>query len=331
MRKLIAPATACRHIVVAAIVGATLTLASPIAVAQSVIVIVNGDPVTTLDLEQRIRFHQLASNNTKVPSRPEVVQELIDEKIKVQLPRRFDFSGHNLDGDVENALGNMARRQLKTAQQFSQELNGFGVLGTLKSRLKAEIIWTQIVRGKFQSSQPNDNEILKELESRNKEDQGGNDYTVRPILFLAPKGSSQAVIDTKRREAEALRQRFQSCEQGVPFARALPQVIVREPVVRSSADLPPAQREILEKTEVGKLTPPEVTMQGIELYALCGKKPSSKDNTIGKREVREEIYSKRLQANAKKFLKELRDQSYCNTPDGRMIKGCLATELVSSK
>jgi peptidyl-prolyl cis-trans isomerase SurA len=281
------------------------------AVAQNtVVVVVNGDPITAFDIEQRTRFHQLADN--KIPARQEVLDELIDEKLKLQLPKRYDFPTAALDNEVETTLKNMAKRQRVSMQQFTQSLASHGVqIGTLRSRVRAEMIWSQIIRSKYQSAfQVNENDILKELENRNKEDEGGFDYTLRPIIFIVPRGSLPAIVDARKREAEGLRMRFENCDEGVPFARALRDIAVLDLVKRSSADLPPQLRSILEKTEIGHLTPPEITTQGVEFYALCAKKPSSKDNTPGQREVRNEIYSKQFQIYSKRYLKELREQAY---------------------
>jgi peptidyl-prolyl cis-trans isomerase SurA len=290
--------------------GAAQPETAPSSGGTGVVVLVNGDPITNLDIEHRTRFLQLAMNRS--PTRREVIDELIDERLKLQLTKRFDFGGYNFDNEVENAVNNMARRRNMTQQQFAQDLAARGVpISTLKSRLKAELIWAQAVRGKYAASlQLNDSQVLKELELRNKDDPGGYDYTLRPILFVVTRGSPPAVFEGRRREADGLRTRFRNCEEGLPLAQALTGVIVRPQVVRSSADLPPQLREILERTEVGRLTPPETTPEGISTYALCSKKASSKDNTVGKREVREEIYSKQFQANAKKFIEQLRSQAY---------------------
>jgi peptidyl-prolyl cis-trans isomerase SurA len=87
------------------------------------------------------------------------------------------------------------------------------------------------------------------------------------------------------------------------------EVAVRPAVVKSSAELPPALREILEKTEIGKLTAPEVTAQGVEVYALCGKKQSAAENVPGRREIRDELFTERFQDHSKRYLKELRSQA----------------------
>ena len=78
-------------------------------------------------------------------------------------------------------------------------------------------------------------------------------------------------------------------------------------MVKGSAELPVPLREMLAKTELGRLTAPETTQQGIEVYALCGKRQS--DNAPAKKEVRDELYTEAFESLSKKFLKELRDQA----------------------
>jgi peptidyl-prolyl cis-trans isomerase SurA len=128
---------------------------------------------------------------------------------------------------------------------------------------------------------------------------------LRPVLLIIPRGSPDSAIELRRKEAEALRSRFQSCDEGIAFARQLKDVAVREPIVRSSADLSPQLREVLDALAVGKLSTPETTQQGIEMFALCGKKQTKAD-APGLKELKDEMYSEQFQAHAKRFLKELR-------------------------
>jgi peptidyl-prolyl cis-trans isomerase SurA len=277
--------------------------------AAQVVVVVNGDPITAFDIEQRSKLIQLTAPRT--PTRQQVVDELIDEKLKIQLIRRYSIEG--MDKDVDTAFANMARRMKLTPQQFTETLARSGVMpGTLKQRIRAEITWSNVIRGRYQSSfQINDKDILAKLESKKTDEKEliGYDYTLRPILFVVARGSPPGLAETRKREAEALRARFQNCEDGIALARGLKEVAVRQPVVKMSAELPPALREILEKTEVGRLTAPEVTAQGVEVYALCGKKQSSAENVPGRREVRDELFSERFQSHSTRYLKELRNQA----------------------
>ena len=63
-----------------------LISASP-ARAQQFAMFVNGDPITTYDIEQRTKLIQVTSRKT--PGRQEVIDDLISDKLKVQIGRRY--------------------------------------------------------------------------------------------------------------------------------------------------------------------------------------------------------------------------------------------------
>jgi peptidyl-prolyl cis-trans isomerase SurA len=183
---------------------------------------------------------------------------------------------------------------------------------TLKSRIRADLVWSQIIRGRYQSSfQFSEQDIRARLGERQNDAMQavGYDYTLRPILFVVPRGSPPAAFEARRKEAEAFRTGFQGCEQGIAAARAMRYVAVRAPVTKSSTELAPALRDILEKLEIGRLTAPEVTQQGIEVYALCAKRQSSSENAPLKKEIRDQMFKEQFEKHAARYLKELRSQA----------------------
>jgi peptidyl-prolyl cis-trans isomerase SurA len=275
--------------------------------AQAVVVVVNGEPVTNFDIEQRTRLISIATH--KPPSRQHVVEELITERLKLQLLKRFAIDG--IDKDVENAFANMARRMRTTPKQFADNLEKQGIRPeTLKSRMKADLVWNQIVRGRYQSAfQFTDKQVQARLEAKKPEDAGllGYDYTLRPILLVVPRGSPSSATEARMKEAEALRARFETCERGLAMARAIGSVAVRASIIKSSAELPAPLREVLAKTALGHLTPPEVTTEGVQLYAVCSRKES--DTSPAQSEIRNQMYHEAFEAQSKKLLKELRSQA----------------------
>jgi peptidyl-prolyl cis-trans isomerase SurA len=284
------------------LLGAALVLPRA-AQSQQVVVVVNGDPVTALDIEQRSKLNQLSTH--KVPSRQEVLEELITEKLKIKEGKRLGFEISN--NEVDSAFGNMASKMRLTVDQLTELLGKSGINpATLKHRIKADMTWPQLVRGRYSSSlQIGEKEIVTVTDNK-PEESVGYDYTLRPILMIIPPGSPESFVEARRRDAESLRARFQNCEEGLAFARALKDVAVREPVSRSSADLPLELRKVLDGVEVGKLTPPETTKLGIEMFAICGKKESSAENTPGKRRAREAIVAERYEQLSKQYLSEVR-------------------------
>jgi peptidyl-prolyl cis-trans isomerase SurA len=310
MRIMPASRTALYRLILFGLLAVAAVAAPGYANAQLVVAVVNGDPITNFDIEQRTKLATASAPDHKPPSRKDVLDELIDEKLKVQLLRRFSIEG--VDKDVDNAYANMARRMHISVKEFTDQLAKQGIQPeTIKGRIKAEIIWGQIIRGRYQSSFDFSEKDIQDRIAQKKPDAPliGYDYTLRPILFVVPKGSDQAYIESRRKEAEALRTQFQSCEQGIPIARTLRYVAVRDPVFKSSAELPAALRDVLEKTELGKLTAPETTTQGIEVYALCGRRQSDADNAPAKREVREQMAKEQFDLHSKRYIKELRSQA----------------------
>src|SRR5262245_62806443 len=79
----------CRNLLIAAILLFGLSALATAARAQQVVVIVNGEPITALDIEQRTKLNQLSTH--KIPTRQEVLDELINEKLKVREAKKFGF------------------------------------------------------------------------------------------------------------------------------------------------------------------------------------------------------------------------------------------------
>jgi peptidyl-prolyl cis-trans isomerase SurA len=293
----------CRRLL-AMLVVATPMLAT-IAHAQQIVVIVNGEPITALDIEQRTKLQQLSTPTHKAPGRQEVLEDLITEALKVREAKKWGLEAP--PSEVDQAYASMATRMRMNADQLTQTLARSGVYPTtLKNRIRADLVWPQLVRGRYQASlQIGEKDILSAMESK-PEEAVGYDYVLRPILFIVPPGSPEPFIDGRKREAEALRGRFQGCEDGIAFARALKDVAVRDQITRSSVDIPVEQRKLLEGIEVGRLTPPEVTKFGVEMFAICSKKESAADNSIGKRKARETILAERYEQRSKQYLQEVR-------------------------
>ena len=295
-----------RWLVAIPMIACGMMVLPTVAAAQGVAAIVNGDLITTLDVAQRMKLTELSAH--KAQSRQDALDELIDEKLKVQIAKRYIVEIS--DKEINNAFDGIARRAGTTSQKFADSLTAAGIsVPALKARLKADMVWSAIVRGKFQSSlQIGEREIVDALQTVKKDDKpetAAYQYSLRQIMFIVARGSAPPVFEARAKELEALRARFQSCEEGIPMARALRDVAVREPITRASLDIPAQQREVLDKTPVGHLTPPDITLQGVETFAVCAKEQVSGE-TPEKREMREKLSNERFQAQAKRYLKELR-------------------------
>jgi peptidyl-prolyl cis-trans isomerase SurA len=295
----------CRTAAAAALAAASLLAATTASHAQEVVALVDGEPITALDIEHRMKFLQMSAQ--KSPTKKEALDSLIDEILEVHEAKRFNISVP--ESEVDNSFANVAVHMGADADKLKEMLTkGGSSVGTFKHRLRAQLAWNALVRGRYKSSleiADTDVEAALDLHKSQDKNEVGYEYVLRPILFLVPRGSPDSAFEARKRDADTLRTRFETCADGIPFARALREVAVRDQVTKFSADLPEALRNILNGTDVGHLTPPEQTTEGIQMFALCSKR-ENKTDTPGKKEAREELFEKRFGAQSKRYLAQLR-------------------------
>jgi len=288
-----------------ALLIAMLVLAGAPAWAQNVVVMVNGDPITDFDVEQRSKLDTLTTQKT--PSRQDVINELIDEKIKLKEGKKYGVDP--TASDVNQSYEGMAQRMRITPDQLTKSLEVKGIRpDVLKNRMKSEMVWTSLVRGRFKEQLIVGEKDVADKVRENGEAKlqvEGTEYKMQPIVLIVPRGSSAGLQESRMKEAETYRARIGSCEEANSLFRSTPNATIRESVTKTTADLPEALRKVLDDTPVGHLTAPEVTKAGIEMVVLCDRKPTTID-TPKKREIRDKMYVEKYEKTQKRYLDELR-------------------------
>jgi peptidyl-prolyl cis-trans isomerase SurA len=274
--------------------------------AQTVAVMVNGEPITNYDIEQRSKLNALTTHKPAV--KQQVTEELIDEKLKIKEGKKFGVDP--TASDIDQSYTAMSSRMRITPDQLTKSLEGQGIRpDTLKERIKAEMVWTSLVRGRFKESlQVGEKEVAAAVQASGGDDKQEADsfeYKMQPIVLIVPRGSAPAAVEARQKEAEALRTRVQTCDEANSYFKSMQNAAIREAVTKTSADIPPVLRQVLDSTPIGHLTPPEVTKQGVEMVALCGRKPTTID-TPKKKEIREKMYAEKYEAKSKWYLQEVR-------------------------
>lgn len=274
--------------------------------AQTVAVMVNGEPITDYDIEQRSKLTFLTTH--KAPDHKEVVNELIDEKVKLKEGKKFGVDPGT--ADIDQAYSGMSQRMHVTTDQLNQLLEKQGIRpDTLKARIKADMVWGSLVRGRYKERlQVGEKDVAAAVKAEGGDDQQHADafeYKLQPVVLIVPKGSAQSTIELRQKDAETLRGRVETCEQANQYFKSMANAAIREPVVKTSADIPANLRKILDDTPVGHLTPPEVTKQGIEMVALCSRKPTTIDSPKRK-EMRDKMYAKKYEQTSNNYLAEIR-------------------------
>jgi peptidyl-prolyl cis-trans isomerase SurA len=282
-----------------------LALAAP-ARARTVVVMVNGEPITEYDIEQRTKLIFLSMH--KQSPRNEVINELIDEKIKVKEAKRFGVDPTS--SDIEQAYAQMSSRMRISVDQLTKSLESQGIRpDTLKTRIKADMVWGSLVRGRYKERlQIGEKDVAERVQA-----EGGDatqhadafEYKMQPVVLIVPHGASPSATELRQKEAETLRARVQTCDEANAYFKSIANAAIRDPVIKTSADIPANLRKLLDDTPIGHLTPPEVTKQGIEMVVLCGRKPTTID-TPKRKEMREKMYTEKYIKTSNAYLEEIR-------------------------
>lgn len=273
---------------------------------KSIPIVVNGEPITSYDINQRLRLMQLGGGGG---SSRQAADELIDEMLQSLEGQRRGIAASK--GQVEAAFGSIASNLKMTPAQLTAALRGEGIeADTLKKRLRAQLVWQQLVQQRTQmKGAVKSDDVMAALRERGDPAAlTATEYTLQQIIFVVPQGSSANLYGQRRSEAQAFRQRFKGCDQSLEQAKALRGVVVKDIGRRDTSQLSGPEGEAIQATKAGAAAPPMQTEAGIELIAVCSTR-EIQSTAVARAEVENELYLKQAADLGKDYLQELRDRA----------------------
>ncbi|HET7412651.1 MAG TPA: peptidylprolyl isomerase, partial [Pararhizobium sp.] len=172
-----------------------------------------------------------------------------------------------------------------------------------KAYIRVQMSWRRVVAASGGNSS---RDVISKMLETGKEKPSTTEYILQQVIFVVPDSKRGAILGTRKRQAEAMRARFQSCDSTRSFAAKLHDVAVRNLGRFMQPELPSAWKSQIEKTPEGKATPVRVTKRGVEFIGVCSAKKVSDDlaaATVFKAENQEDGDAN---AESEKLLAELR-------------------------
>lgn len=281
---------------------------------QSIVVLVNDQPISAYDVTQRLRFISASSRKKVTPQlRKQVIERLIQERIQLQEAKKM---GINVRPDqINRVLDDMAKRNKMTTDQLISALRQLGVHPkTLKDRISANIAWLGVVRRKFgrqiNVGQMQVDKALSTVPADAKtKGEKKTEYQLQRVRLPVSDNSDQRQLAQRLVEAEQLRGRFKSCESMENVIKGFRRATVKDIGRKTSDVLPQPTRAILANAKAGQMTPPTITASGIELYAVCGRKSVVSDRKQ-RQVVRNKLREQEYKILAQRHLRDLRQDAY---------------------
>ncbi len=292
-----------RHAIVWALVLLALVPASH-AFAVTLEVVVNGVPITSYDIAQRVALQRVSGQTASTNA---ATNQLIDESIQVSEALRLGVRVSQQQ--IDAAFASIAQQVGMSVSQFSAALREAGVTpDTLKQQVRAQIYWSILIQARLQTNPVvRQDDVTAALLAQGGANQTVRQYRLQQIIFVVPQGSSNNYVNQRRSEAESFRQRFSGCENSLTRAQNLRDVTVRD-LGRDVSQLSQTQFQSVQSTSAGRTTRPERTSRGIEIVAVCSV-TEVQANEQARTEIQNELLIDQGEQIGQDYLAELRENA----------------------
>lgn len=242
--------------------------------------IVNDEVISLFDLDARIKFTIVSSglpDNAETRRRiaPQVLRNLIDDKLKIQEARRLKIPVDKKD--IDDALARIEKQNNLPPGGMEKVLERDGVkISVVRSKVEADIAWGKVVSSRFRNTIRVSEEEVDEILAQMEANKGKPELRVAEIFLPVDSESSE-------REVGALANRLiQQLQSGVPF-QAIAQNFSQSPSAAVGGDLgwvKPGQLgdafdSALARLQPGQITPALRTPTGYYILMLLDRRAAT--------------------------------------------------------
>ncbi len=270
-------ASALRRAGFAAMLACLSPLAMPHATAQAseIRYIVNKEAITSYDIQRRAAFLRLQNKRGNL-------QQIAAEEMIDQVVRNAEIKRLNIrisDDQVAGAYERFSRSNKMSPAQMDKILNQAGVTKAhFREFIRAQMGWSQVMgRSNRSGSGMTEQDAVRRMLQQGGAKPTAKEYMLQQVIFVLPPAERRAKLGQRKREAEALRQRFRSCETTREFAKGLIDVTVRDLGRVLEPELPPDWEKPVKATSTGSATSVRETERGVEFIGVCSTREVSDD------------------------------------------------------
>ncbi len=252
----------------------SVTVMTPPAFASTIKYVVNDVPVTTGDIEHRAAFLRLQRK------KGDAAQEMIDQTLRTAEAKRLGI--RISDAQVDAAYQRFASNNKMPLAQLDAVMEKSGVTrGHFKEFIRAQMAWSQALSARYRSGDGggglSEQDVVKRMLEKGGAKPSAMEYMLQQVIFVVPAAERKATLGKRKREAEAMRARFNGCNTTREFAKGLIDVTVRDLGRVLAPQLPPEWADQIKATKVGGATAARETDRGIEFIGICSSREVSDD------------------------------------------------------
>jgi peptidyl-prolyl cis-trans isomerase SurA len=260
--------------------AALLTAGFPAAFAQQVegiAAVVNDEPITTLDVRNRMRL--IISSAGVQPDeallaeiQEQAIRALVEESLQLQQAAEFDLQID--EREVNAALQDAAARNGATVEEVLADLRSNGIdPETLRRQLRAEIAWQIMVSGRYRSRIAISDQQIEVALERQAQAAAQEQFNIGEIL-IEVRGA-----DGEARANQRVQAVYGALQQGVSFPQVAQQLSDAPSAGRGgligwtpASALPEQVRQVAVQLQPGQISNPIPVPGGFQIIALVDRR-----------------------------------------------------------
>lgn len=286
--------------------GVSLTAMSQPAFASEIKYVVNNVAITTGDIQHRAAFLRLQKRKGNA------ADEMVEQTLRLTEARRLGI--RISDQQVNEAYARFASNNKMQLAQLDGVMDKSGVTKQhFKDFIRAQMAWNQALSMRYRSEQGgggmSEQDAVRKMLQKGGNKPSATEYLLQQIIFVVPAAERGALMGKRKREAEAMRARFNGCNTTREFAKGLIDVTVRDLGRVLAPQLPADWADQIKATKAGGATNVRETDRGIEFIGICSAREVSDDKTAQLMLQNEGLGGKKDDAAdelSKKYVSELK-------------------------
>lgn len=263
---------------------------APTAVAstpsQGIVVTVNDVPITSFDIDQRLRLLKILGVRKDSPdARKNALNAMIDEIIKIAEAKRYKVEAG--DKEIDAQLARMAKGLGTDMKGLRAKLEEQGIAtSSLNQYVAAQIAFARILGGKYQVKikvEPAEvdrkyAEIKQDLEQKvstimnDPRMKAVEVYSLLEIELPIESTDNPMLLQARAVEANQLIKNFQGCKTAREAASGIFNVKFGKPIDAVAAKIPKPMKQALDSVGPGKAMGPARGPKGIQVIGFCSKR-----------------------------------------------------------
>jgi peptidyl-prolyl cis-trans isomerase SurA len=298
----------------------------------SIIAVVNDQPITQLDLTQRIILLEILGSLPRGGmNKQQALRALIDDQAKLVEATRFGMVP--TDTEISQQITRIAKGMNLTREQLLAKLKERGISeATFRRYVQTSTAFSRLSAARFREDvKVTDAEVdakMAEVKSdfSAQSNKIMNDPRMKPVtvyslmeISLPVDGEDPMLLQSRAMEAQQVLQRFKGCGSLKTASRGIFDVRPGKKMEADASKLPKPMKTALDKAGVGRAIGPMRSKNGIQLIAFCGSRtitPPKPDFKMPSREqVEQMVINQKYDKLEEGYLEQLREKVYVEYRD----------------